>query len=112
MATLGQNKDFVYLYWKEPKEGYKDNDSYGDDFWLLDLGSKHFSNIDNALLWQEAAEYTLLRLRLIEQTEEQIDWLTNYTEQCAETPTQKRARIDLLEIAHCNLRSLKEWMTD
>jgi hypothetical protein len=103
-----KNRDFVYLYWKNPKESFKDNDSYAPDLWLLDLGSKHFCETDYAILWEKAAIYTMLRLKLIEEKESQLYWLLHDTESCAITSEQSIARHGIIVIIQKGLESLKE----
>jgi len=36
------NEDFVRRAWKKVKKGWKDNDSYAPDLFLLDVGNEHF----------------------------------------------------------------------
>jgi hypothetical protein len=109
MVNFSEN--FVRLYWKSPIEGYKDNDSYAPDLYLLDLGKKHFFDANRNLLWEEAADYTRLILKQIEELEEQLDWLAHFTKDVTNGEVQKKARINLIEETWFRLDALKKDLT-
>jgi len=101
------SEGFVRLYWKEPKTGFDDGDSYKSDIWTVDLGAKHIWNTDHRQMWEDAADYTRMRLRMIEEVEEQYYWLLHCTEFSTVTLEQERARKTLINDIRLKLASLK-----
>jgi hypothetical protein len=102
---------FVRLYWKSPKTGFEDGDSYKSDIWSVDLGSKHIWSSEHRLMWEDAADYTRMILRMIEEAEEQYYWLLHGTKFSAITLEQVRARKYLINELNLKLQSLKMELT-
>jgi len=102
-----KSEQFVRLYWKNVETHFRDGDSYGADIWSVDLGAKHIWNSDHKHMWDEAADYTRMRLRTIEEVEEQYFWLMEYTEDAVHTQEQERARKTLINDMSLKLDALK-----
>ena len=83
---MSDDEKLVRTYWQTVEPHIKDNDSYAPDLFCLDLiGGFHAAHNDREKenVWKQAALYTLERLKLLEELDEQLKWLKNlemYTE--------------------------------
>lgn len=100
------NEDYVRNSWSKIKKWWKDNDSYGDDVFHVEIGGKDFYDTSTEPVWKEAAKFTKDRLKEIEEAEDEINWLISESSMSDGFPYPPAKR--LLNRSENRLKNLRE----